>query len=61
MTKDQIGGIVRTVAAAILGHFAIGWGLEGAAVETLASAAGLVGILVWSMFTNRASKLNPPA
>lgn len=55
MNKDQIFGIIRTVAAAGFGFLAGKGYLDGATVETLAGAVATIGVAIWSI----ASKKKP--
>lgn len=55
MTKDQIFGIVRTVAAAGFGYLAGKGYLDGATVEALAGAVATIGVAVWSVLSKRST------
>lgn len=55
MNKDQIFGIIRTVAAAGFGFLAGKGYLDGATVEALAGAVATIGVAIWSI----ASKKKP--
>lgn len=53
MNADQLGGIIRAVAAAIGGYF-VGKGLiDASTVTSLAGAAATIGVAIWSAFTNK--------
>ncbi len=49
MNKEQIFGIVRTVAAAGFGFLAGKGYLDGASVEALAGAVATIGVAIWSV------------
>lgn len=53
MNKDQIFGIVRTVAAAAFGYLAGKGIIDGASVEALAGAVATIGVAVWSVASKR--------
>lgn len=46
MNKDQVFGIVRTLAAAAFGYLAGKGYLDGATVEALAGAVATIGVAV---------------
>ena len=53
MNKDQLFGVVRTIAAAGFGYLAgKGW-LDGATVEALAGAVATIGVAVWSVASKK--------
>ena len=53
MTAEQVGGIVRAVAGAVLGYLA-GKGMIGSEeVAGLVAALGTIAIAVWSWKTNK--------
>lgn len=55
MTKEEVGGIVRTIAAAGFGLL-VGKGYIDAATATmLAGALGTLAIAAWSVWTKRAA------
>lgn len=61
MTSDQIGGIIRTILAAI-GGVIVGKGWIDN--ETMLAISGAIATIVvggWSWWTNRASKVVDPA
>lgn len=61
MNGDQIGGIVRAIAAAIGGYF-VGKGIvDGATVTTIAGALATVATAVWSLWTNKPGTSIPTA
>lgn len=49
MNKDQVFGIVRTLAAAGFGYLAGKGYLDGATVEALAGAVATIGVAIWSV------------
>jgi hypothetical protein len=54
MNKDQIGGVVRAVLAALAGY-AAGKGLIPAeGVNEAVSALSVAVVAIWSLFTNKA-------
>lgn len=57
MNKEQVFGIVRTLAAAGFGYLAGKGYLDGATVEALAGAVATIGVAIWSV----ASKKQPAA
>jgi hypothetical protein len=53
MNKDQLFGIVRTVAAAAFGFLAGKGYIDGATAEALAGAAATVLVAVWSVISKK--------
>lgn len=53
MTKEQIFGIVRTVAAAGLGYLAGTGVIDGSTVNDLALAIATIGVAVWSVVSKK--------
>lgn len=54
MNKDQLFGIIRTVAAAGFGFMAgKGW-IDGSTVEALAGAVATIAVAVWSVASKKA-------
>lgn len=53
MTKEQVFGIVRTVAAAGFGYLAGKGYFDGATAEALAGAVATIGVAVWSVLSKR--------
>lgn len=53
MNKDQLFGVVRTIAAAAFGYFAGKGYLDGATAEALAGAVATIGVAVWSVVSKR--------
>jgi hypothetical protein len=53
MNKEQIFGIVRTVAAAAFGFLAGKGYLDGATVEALAGAVATIGVAIWSILSKK--------
>lgn len=53
MNKEQIFGIVRTVAAAGFGFLAGKGYLDGASVEALAGAVATIGVAIWSVLSKK--------
>lgn len=51
MTKEQVFGVVRTVAAAGFGFLAGKGYLDGTTVEALAGAVATIGVAVWSVLS----------
>lgn len=49
MAKEQVFGIVRTVAAAGFGFLAGKGYIDGATVEALAGAVATIGVAIWSV------------
>lgn len=56
MSKEQVFGIVRTVAAAGFGFLAGKGYLDGATVESLAGAVATIGVAVWSVLSKKQSE-----
>lgn len=55
MTKEQIGGIVRTIAAAAFGLL-VGKGyIDGETATALAGAAATIGVAVWSVLAKKSA------
>lgn len=53
MSREEIGGIVRTIAAAGFGLL-VGKGvIDGETATALAGAVATIGIAVWSVITKR--------
>lgn len=55
MNKDQIFGIVRTVAAAAFGYLTGKGYIDGATAEALAGAVATVLVAVWSVVSKKAA------
>lgn len=53
MSKDQVFGIIRTVAAAGFGFLAGKGYLDGATVEALAGAVATIAVAAWSVLSKR--------
>ena len=53
MNKEQLFGIIRTVAAAGFGFLAGKGYLDGATVEALAGAAATIGVAIWSILSKK--------
>lgn len=53
MSKDQIFGIVRTVAAAGFGYLAGKGLIDGETATALAGAVATIGVAVWSVLTKK--------
>jgi hypothetical protein len=53
MKKEQLFGIVRTVAAAGFGYLAGKGLIDGATVDALAAAVATIGVAVWSVFSKQ--------
>ena len=53
MNKEQLFGIIRTVAAAGFGLLAGKGYLDGATVEALAGAAATIGVAIWSILSKK--------
>lgn len=49
MNKDQIFGIIRTIAAAGFGFLAGKGYIDGASAEALAGAVATIAVAVWSV------------
>ena len=59
MTGDQVGGIIRTLGAALGGYFVgLGW-VTAADMSTIVGAIAVIGVAVWSHYTNRPEALAP--
>lgn len=53
MTKEEFGGVVRTVVAA-LGGLAVGRGwIDADTMTALAGAAATIGVAIWSIVSKR--------
>lgn len=55
MNKDQVFGIIRTLAAAGFGYLAGKGIIDGATVEALAGAVATIGVAVWSVASKKDS------
>jgi chitinase len=55
MNKDQVFGIVRTIAAAAFGYVAGKGLIDGATAEALAGAVATIGVAVWSVTSKKTS------
>lgn len=53
MSKDQVFGVVRTLAAAAFGYLAGKGLIDGATAEGLAGAVATIGVAVWSVVSKR--------
>ena len=53
MNKDQLFGVVRTVAAAGFGYLAGKGLIDGATAEALAGAVATIGVAVWSVVSKK--------
>jgi hypothetical protein len=53
MKKEQLFGIVRTVAAAGFGYLAGKGLIDGATVDLLAGAVATIGVAVWSFVSKQ--------
>jgi hypothetical protein len=53
MNKDQVFGIVRTVAAAVGGFLAGKGYLDASTVEALAGAVATIAVAVWSVTSKK--------
>jgi hypothetical protein len=53
MNKDQVFGIIRTVAAAGFGFLAGKGYLDASTVEALAGAAATIAVAVWSVISKK--------
>lgn len=53
MNGEQIGGLVRTGAAAVLGYFAGKGLLVGVDVPAVAGALGVLAVAVWSVVSKK--------
>ena len=53
MNKDQLFGIVRTVAAAGFGYLAGKGLIDGATADALAAAVATIGVAVWSFVSKQ--------
>lgn len=53
MNKDQLFGIVRTLAAAGFGFLAGKGVIDGATAEALAGAVATIGVAVWSVVSKK--------
>jgi len=53
MKKDQVFGVIRTVAAAGFGFLAGKGYLDGATVEALAGAVATIGVAAWSVLSKK--------
>jgi len=59
ITSDQIGGIIRAVAAAAIAYIAgKGW-IGPDTVNDLTAAVVTIGVAVWSLWNNRPSNSAP--
>jgi hypothetical protein len=53
MAKEQVFGIVRTIAAAGFGYIAGRGLIDGATAEALAGAVATIGVAVWSVISKK--------
>ena len=53
MKKDQLYGIVRTLAAAGFGYLAGKGLIDGATVDLLAGAVATIGVAIWSFVSKQ--------
>jgi hypothetical protein len=53
MNKNQLFGIVRTLAAAGFGYLAGKGLIDGATAEALAGAVATIGVAVWSVVSKQ--------
>ena len=53
MKKEQLYGIVRTLAAAGFGYLAGKGLIDGATAEALAGAIATIGVAVWSVWSKK--------
>jgi hypothetical protein len=53
MNKDQLFGIVRTLAAAGFGYLAGKGLIDGATAEALAGAVATIGVAIWSVVSKQ--------
>lgn len=53
MAKEQVFGIVRTLAAAGFGYIAGRGLIDGATAEALAGAVATIGVAVWSVISKK--------
>jgi hypothetical protein len=53
MKKDQLYGIIRTLAAAGFGYLAGKGLIDGATAEALAGAIATIGVAVWSVWSKK--------
>lgn len=53
MKKDQLFGIVRTLAAAAFGYLAGKGFIDGATAEALAGAVATIGVAAWSVMSKK--------
>jgi len=53
MKKDQLFGIVRTLAAAAFGYIAGRGLIDGATAEALSGAVATIGVAIWSVMSKK--------
>jgi hypothetical protein len=53
MNKDQVFGVVRTLAAAGFGYLAGKGLIDGATAEALAGAIATIGVAIWSVVSKQ--------
>jgi hypothetical protein len=53
MNKEQVFGIVRTVAAFGFGFLAAKGTIDGATAEALAGAVATIGVAAWSILSKK--------
>lgn len=53
MTKEELGGIVRTILAAGFGVLVSKGLIDGETATALAGAVATIGVAVWSVLTKR--------
>jgi len=53
MNKEQLFGIIRTLAAAGAGYLASKGIIDGATAETLAGAVATIGVALWSVLSKK--------
>ena len=55
MNKEQVFGIVRTIAAAGFGYLSGKGYIDGETAVALAGAVATIGVAVWSFLSNKAA------
>lgn len=53
INKEQVFGVVRTIAAFGLGYLASSGVIDAGQVETIAAALGTIAVAVWSVLSKK--------
>ena len=53
MSSEELGGVIRTLAAAGFGYLTGHGYIDGATAQALAGAVATIGVAVWSVLAKR--------